>query len=588
MKNLLSKINNPIDLRKLPENQLPQLAKELRDFIIDIVSKKEGHLGASLGVVELTIALHYVFNTPEDLLVWDVGHQAYGHKILTERRAVFHTNRELNGVSGFPKRSESVYDTFGVGHSSTSISAALGMALASQLKGEVEKQHIAVIGDASIASGMAFEGLNHAGVTDANLLVILNDNAIGIDPSIGALKNYLTAVKEGKNPKQNNIIKSLNFDYSGPIDGHDLPKLISELERLKSVKGPKFLHVITTKGKGLQLAEEDQVKYHAPGKFDAETGKIHPKDESHLPPKFQDVFGHTLVELANQNEKIIGITPAMPSGSSMKYMMEAFPKRAIDVGIAEQHAVTLASGMVTQGMVVFCNIYSTFLQRAYDQVIHDVALQNLPVIFCLDRAGLVGEDGATHHGVFDIAYLNCIPNMIIAAPKDEMELRNIMFTASEGLNHPIAIRYPRGRGEIVNWEQPFNKIEIGKIVALQEGTKVAVLSTGTIGNNVTKALKEVDNSELFSHYHFPFIKPLDIAALKSIINSHQHIITIEDGVITGGFGEQINSIIASKNLHKPIVNLGIPDAFIEHGTVFELQQLCKIDVTNIIQLLNTF
>jgi 1-deoxy-D-xylulose-5-phosphate synthase len=588
MENLLSKINNPIDLRKLPENQLPQLAKELRDFIIDIVSKKEGHLGASLGVVELTIALHYVFNTPEDLLVWDVGHQAYGHKILTERRAVFHTNRELNGISGFPKRSESVYDTFGVGHSSTSISAALGMALASQLKGEFNKQHIAVIGDASIASGMAFEGLNHAGVTDANLLVILNDNAIGIDPSIGALKNYLTAVKEGKNPKQNNIIKSLNFDYSGPIDGHDLPKLISELERLKSVKGPKFLHVITTKGKGLQLAEEDQVKYHAPGKFDAETGKIHPKDESHLPPKFQDVFGYTLVELAKQNEKIIGITPAMPSGSSMKYMMEAFPKRAFDVGIAEQHAVTLAAGMATQGMVVFCNIYSTFLQRAYDQVIHDVALQNLPVIFCLDRAGLVGEDGATHHGVFDIAYLNCIPNLIIAAPKDEIELRNIMFTASEGLNHPIAIRYPRGRGEIVNWEQPFNKIEIGKIVALQEGTKVAVLSTGTIGNNVTKALKEVDNSELFSHYHFPFIKPLDIAALKSIINSHQHIITIEDGVITGGFGEQINSIIASKNLHKPIVNLGIPDAFIEHGTVFELQQLCKIDVTNIIQLLNTF
>jgi 1-deoxy-D-xylulose-5-phosphate synthase len=585
---LLSKINNPIDLRKLPENQLPQLAKELRDFIIDIVSKKEGHLGASLGVVELTIALHYVFNTPEDLLVWDVGHQAYGHKILTERRAVFHTNRELNGISGFPKRSESVYDTFGVGHSSTSISAALGMALASQLKGEFNKQHIAVIGDASIASGMAFEGLNHAGVTDANLLVILNDNAIGIDPSIGALKNYLTAVKEGKNPKQNNIIKSLNFDYSGPIDGHDLPKLISELERLKSVKGPKFLHVITTKGKGLQLAEEDQVKYHAPGKFDAETGKIHPKDESHLPPKFQDVFGHTLVELAKQNEKIIGITPAMPSGSSMKYMMEAFPKRAIDVGIAEQHAVTLAAGMATQGMVVFCNIYSTFLQRAYDQVIHDVALQNLPVIFCLDRAGLVGEDGATHHGVFDIAYLNCIPNLIIAAPKDEIELRNIMFTASEGLNHPIAIRYPRGRGEIVNWEQSFNKIEIGKIVALQEGTKVAVLSTGTIGNNVTKALKEVDNSELFSHYHFPFIKPLDITALNSIINSHQHIITIEDGVITGGFGEQINSIIASKNLHKPIVNLGIPDAFIEHGTVFDLQQLCKIDVTNIIQLLNTF
>jgi 1-deoxy-D-xylulose-5-phosphate synthase len=588
MENLLSKIYNPTDLRKLPENQLPLLAKELRDFIIDMVSKKEGHLGASLGVVELTIALHYVFNTPEDLLVWDVGHQAYGHKILTERRAVFHTNRTLNGISGFPKRSESVYDTFGVGHSSTSISAALGMALASQLKGEVDKQHIAVIGDASIASGMAFEGLNHAGVTDANLLVILNDNAIGIDPSIGALKNYLTAVKEGKNPKQNNIIKSLNFDYSGPIDGHDLPKLISELERLKLVKGPKFLHVITTKGKGLQLAEEDQVKYHAPGKFDAETGEIHLKDESGLPPKYQDVFGHTLVELAKQNKKIIGITPAMPTGSSMKYMMDAFPKRAFDVGIAEQHAVTLAAGMATQGMVVFCNIYSTFLQRAYDQVIHDVALQNLPVIFCLDRAGLVGEDGATHHGVFDIAYLNCIPNLIIAAPKDEIELRNIMFTASEGLNQPIAIRYPRGRGEIINWQQPFEKIEIGKSELLKKGTKIAILSTGTIGTNVTKALASVENEALFSHYHFAFIKPLEEGTIKDIIPSHEVLITIEDGVIKGGFGSQVNSIITSNNYKVSVLNLGIPDLFIEHGTVFDLQHFCKIDVQSLIQLFNTF
>jgi 1-deoxy-D-xylulose-5-phosphate synthase len=588
MENLLSKIYNPTDLRKLPENQLPLLAKELRDFIIDMVSKKEGHLGASLGVVELTIALHYVFNTPEDLLVWDVGHQAYGHKILTERREVFHTNRTLNGISGFPKRSESVYDTFGVGHSSTSISAALGMALASQLKGEVDKQHIAVIGDASIASGMAFEGLNHAGVTDANLLVILNDNAIGIDPSIGALKNYLTAVKEGKNPKQNNIIKSLNFDYSGPIDGHDLPKLISELERLKLVKGPKFLHVITTKGKGLQLAEEDQVKYHAPGKFDAETGEIHPKDESHLPPKYQDVFGHTLVELAKQNEKIIGITPAMPTGSSMKYMMDAYPKRAFDVGIAEQHSVTLAAGMATQGMVVFCNIYSTFLQRAYDQVIHDVALQNLPVIFCLDRAGLVGEDGATHHGVFDIAYLNCIPNLIIAAPKDEIELRNIMYTASEGLKQPIAIRYPRGRGEIVNWQQPFEKIEIGKSKLLKKGTKIAVLSTGTIGNNVTKALASIEKDSLFSHHHFPFIKPLDEATINDTIQSHEVLITIEDGAIKGGFGAQINSIIAIRNYTISILNLGIPDTFIEHGTVFEQQHFCKIDVQSLIQLFNAF
>jgi 1-deoxy-D-xylulose-5-phosphate synthase len=584
---LLSKIHNPTDVRNLSENQLPQLAKELRDFIIDIVSKKEGHLGASLGVVELTIALHYVFNTPDDLLVWDVGHQAYGHKILTERQAIFHTNRALNGISGFPKRSESIYDAFGVGHSSTSISAALGMALASQLKGDTGKQHIAVIGDASIASGMAFEGLNHAGVTDANLLVILNDNAIGIDPSIGALKNYLTAVKEGKNPKQNNIIKSLNFDYSGPIDGHDLPKLLSELERLKLVKGPKFLHVITTKGKGLQLAEEDQVKYHAPGKFDAATGKIHPKEESHLPPKFQDVFGHTLVELAQQNEKIIGITPAMPSGSSMKYMMEAFPKRAFDVGIAEQHAVTLSAGMATQGMVVFCNIYSTFLQRAYDQLIHDVALQNLPVIFCLDRAGFVGEDGATHHGIFDIAYLNCIPNMIIAAPLDEIELRNLMFTASEGLEHPIAIRYPRGRGENTHWQQPFEKINIGKSKMLQKGSKVAVVSTGTIGTNATKAFAQLENKTLFSHYHFPFIKPLDSASISQIIDAHEIIITLEEGVLKGGFGQQINTIVASQNKKLAIINLGIPDTFIEHGTVLEQQQFCNLDVSSLIQLFNS-
>jgi 1-deoxy-D-xylulose-5-phosphate synthase len=386
--NLLSHIQNPSDLRQLDENQLPQLAQELRDFIIDIVATKEGHLGASLGVVELTIALHYVFNTPEDVLVWDVGHQAYGHKILTERRANFHTNRQFNGISGFPKRSESVYDAFGVGHSSTSISAALGMAIASGLRGDFVRQHIAVIGDASIASGMAFEGLNHAGVTDANLLVILNDNAIGIDPSVGALKKYLTSVKEGKNPKQNNMIKSLNFDYSGPIDGHDIFAIIKGIERLQKVKGPKFLHVITTKGKGLQQAEENQVKYHAPGKFDAITGEIHSKVEENLPPKFQDVFGLTLLDLARKNEKIIGITPAMPTGSSLKFMMDEFPKRAFDVGIAEQHAVTLSAGMATQGMIVFCNIYSTFLQRAYDQVIHDVALQDLPVIFCLDQSGI--------------------------------------------------------------------------------------------------------------------------------------------------------------------------------------------------------
>lgn len=582
-KNLLDTIYNPSDLRKLEPSQLPQLAKELRDFIIDIISVKEGHLGASLGVIELTIALHYVFNTPNDLLVWDVGHQAYGHKILTERKDKFHTNRQLGGISGFPKRSESVYDTFGVGHSSTSISAALGMAIASQLKGE-NKHHIAVIGDASIASGMAFEGLNHAGVTDADLLVILNDNAIGIDPSVGALKNYLTSVKEGKNPKQNNIIKSLNFDYSGPIDGHDFEALLSELERLKNVKGPKFLHIITTKGKGLQKAEEDQVKYHAPGKFDALTGEIIPKLEDHLPMKFQDVFGLTLVELAKKNKKIIGITPAMPSGSSMKFMMDAYPERAFDVGIAEQHAVTLSAGMATQGMVVFCNIYSSFLQRAYDQVIHDVALQNLPVVFCLDRAGIVGEDGATHHGVFDLAYLRCIPNMIVYAPKDEKDLQNILYTSSLGLNHPIAIRYPRGRGnnskfQILN--SKFQSIEIGKAHLMKKGKNVAILSTGFIGNNVSIALENIPNKNNFAHYDFGFVKPLDEKLLHEIFGKYTSIITIEDGVIKGGFGSAICEFSVSNKYNIQIKMLGISDVFIEHGTVDELQQICKIDVKSL-------
>lgn len=587
VENLLSHINYPEDLRKLSVNQLPQLAQELRDFIIDIVSVKEGHLGASLGVVELTIALHYVFNTPEDLLVWDVGHQAYGHKILTGRKSIFHTNRQLNGISGFPKRSESEFDTFGVGHSSTSISAALGMAIASQLKGE-KKHHIAVIGDASIASGMAFEGLNHAGVTDANLLVILNDNAIGIDPSVGALKNYLTAVKEGKNPKVNNMIKSLNFDYSGPIDGHDLVTVISELERLKNVKGPKFLHVITTKGKGLQKAEEDQVKYHAPGKFDKITGEIHLKEESHLPPKFQDVFGLTLVELAQRNEKIIGITPAMPTGSSLKFMMDAFPERAFDVGIAEQHAVTLSAGMATQGMVVFCNIYSTFLQRAYDQVIHDVALQNLPVIFCLDRAGLVGEDGATHHGVFDLAYLRCIPNMIIFSPRNEIELRNMLYTAQLGLKHPIAIRYPRGRGEIVDWQQPFQKIEIGKATLLKKGSKTAILSNGFIGRNVTLAFAEISNHEAFSQYDFSFVKPLDEQLLHSIFTEYESIITIEDGTIIGGFGSAITEFKSKYNYKNHVHVLGIPDEFIEHGNIEELQRYSEINVKSLVSILSTY
>ena len=589
---LLSKLTNPTDLRLLAEAQLPAVAQELRNFIIDVVSVKEGHLGASLGVVELTIALHYVFDTPNDLLVWDVGHQAYGHKILTGRRENFHTNRQLGGISGFPKRSESVYDAFGVGHSSTSISAALGMAIASNLKGDFNKQHIAVIGDASIASGMAFEGLNHAGVTNANLLVILNDNAIGIDPSVGALKKYLTAVKEGKNPRQNNMIKSLNFDYSGPIDGHDIFAVIKELKRLQKIKGPKFLHIITTKGKGLKQAEEDQVKYHAPGKFDASTGEIYKKVEDNLPPKYQDVFGLTVLDLARENEKIIGITPAMPSGSSLNFMMNEFPERAFDVGIAEQHAVTLAAGMATQGMIVYCNIYSTFLQRAYDQVIHDVALQNLPVIFCLDRAGLVGEDGATHHGVFDIAYLRCIPNMIVYAPMNEIGLQNILYTAQLALDHPIAIRYPRGRGVITDWQSKhaknYQEIEIGKSTCIKKGSKVAVLSNGTIGNNVTLAIAKIKHPETIAHYDFAFVKPLDENELHAIFKNFKHIITIEDGTIKGGFGSAILEFAATNNYTTKTILLGVPDEFIEQGTVAELQQICKIDVKSLEILFSSY
>lgn len=585
MKKLLDHINFPSDLRQLNPNELPKLAKELRDFIINIVATKEGHLGASLGVVELTLALHYVFNTPDDLLVWDVGHQAYGHKILTGRKNNFHTNRQFGGISGFPKREESNYDTFGVGHSSTSISAALGMAIASKLKGE-DKYHIAVIGDASIASGMAFEGMNHAGVTDANLLVILNDNAIGIDPSVGALKQYLTNVKNG-NEQQDNIFEALNFDYSGPIDGHDLSALVSELERLKTVNGPKFLHVITTKGKGLRQAEVDQVKYHAPGKFDAQTGEVHPKPTSKQPPKFQDVFGHTIVELANKNKNIVGITPAMPTGSSLKFMMEQIPDRAFDVGIAEQHAVTLAAGMATQGLIPFCNIYSTFLQRAYDQIIHDVALQKLPVIFCLDRAGLVGEDGATHHGVFDLAYLRCIPNLILFAPRNELELRNIMYTAQLGLENPIAIRYPRGRGQILDWKQPFLEIEIGKGELLKEGSKIAVLSVGTVSNIIIEALKNVSNSDVVAHYDMRFVKPLDEHLLHQIFKKFTTLVTIEDGTISGGFGSAILEFSASYNYKNSIQVIGIPDEFVEHGNKEQLQTHLKIDESSICNMLNS-
>lgn len=582
MSNLLSHINSPKDLRELSTTELETVANELREFIIEIVATKEGHLGASLGVVELTIALHYVFQTPEDLLIWDVGHQAYGHKILTGRRDIFDTNRQLGGVSGFPKRSESEYDTFGVGHSSTSISAALGMAIASKIQGDMERHHIAVIGDASIASGMAFEGLNHAGVTDANLLVILNDNAIGIDPSVGALKQYLTNVKQTASNKDN-IFEALNFDYSGPIDGHDLPRLIKELERQKLLRGPRLLHVITTKGKGLKQAEQHQVKYHAPGRFNPVTGELIQNSNSDSSgPKFQDVFGHTIVELAETNKNIVGITPAMPTGSSMKYMMKAIPERAFDVGIAEQHAVTLAAGMALEGLIPFCNIYSTFLQRAYDQLIHDVALQNVPVIFCLDRAGIVGRDGATHHGVFDIAYLRCIPNLIIAAPRNEIELRNLMFTAQKGLDGPIAIRYPRGRGKIKEWRQPFELITIGKGNILKEGSELAILSIGTMADTVSQAIDKIPELEdKIGHFDLRFIKPLDEKLLHQVFQNYQTILTLEDGVVKGGLGSAILEFASENNYLKKVVNLGIPDQFIDQGSTRELMNSLELDPSGV-------
>ena len=576
LERLLSHIDSPEDLKKLTLDELPRLAQELREFIIDIVSTKEGHLGASLGVVELTIALHYVFNTPYDKLIWDVGHQAYGHKILTGRKEIFDTNRQLGGISGFPKRSESEYDDFGTGHSSTAISAILGMAMASKLKGDLSKQHIAVVGDASIASGMAFEGLNHLGVTDVNALIILNDNAIGIDPSVGALKKYLTNVKAGT-AKDENIFECLNLNYSGPIDGHDLKKLVDELERLKQLDGPKLLHIITTKGKGLKRAEEDQVVYHAPGKFDKVTGERLPKSGEEEPPKYQDVFGHTLVELAENNPNIVGITPAMPSGSSLKFMMDKMPHRAFDVGIAEQHAVTLAAGMATQGLVPFCNIYSTFLQRAYDQVIHDVALQKLPVIFCLDRAGLVGQDGPTHHGVFDMAFLRCIPNFMLFAPMNEMELRNIMYTAQLGLDLPIAIRYPRGRGVNLDWKNKFEKIEIGTARCLKKGSKLAILTVGHVGNTVTEIISKQGKPEEVGHYDMRFVKPLDKETLQTIFSTYDQIITVEDGTIMGGFGSSVLEFANEVGVSIPVSIFGIPDDFIEHGEMTETHQLAGID-----------
>ena len=568
----LDKVDSVNDLRKLPEVDLYKLAKDLREFIIDVVSKKEGHLGSSLGTIELTIALHYVFNTPNDKLVWDVGHQAYGHKILTGRKNSFHTNREFGGISGFPEINESEFDSFGVGHSSTSISAALGMSLASSVKKEFDRQHIAVIGDASIASGIAFEGLNHAGNTDSNLIVILNDNSIGIDPSVGALKNYLSSVSLDSD-KTDNIFESLNFEYFGPVDGHNISGLIEMFNKVKIKKGPKLIHIITKKGKGLKLAEEDQIKYHAPGKFNNKTGVIIKNENGKTPPKFQDVFGLTILDLAKKNKKIIAITPAMPTGSSLKYMIKEIPERAFDVGIAEQHAVTLAAGLASQGLIPFCVIYSTFLQRAYDQIIHDVAIQKLPVVFCVDRAGLVGNDGATHHGVFDIAYLRCIPNMMIFAPRNELELRNILYTAQLKLEGPIAIRYPRGRGLILDWEKDYSKINIGEGELIHNGELLTILCIGTIINNVIDVAKELN----LSLYDMRFVKPMDLNILHKVCQSGDKIITIEDGVITGGFGSAILEFMADNNYTNNIKLLGIPDKFIKHGETNKLKESIGLD-----------
>jgi len=568
----LNKVNNVDDLRKLSEKDLFGLAKDLREFIIDVVSKKEGHLGSSLGTVELTIALHYVFNTPIDKLVWDVGHQAYGHKILTGRKNSFHTSREFGGISGFPEINESEFDSFGVGHSSTSISAALGMSLASNIKQEFDKEHIAVIGDASIASGMAFEGLNHAGVTNSNITVILNDNSIGIDPSVGALKNYLSNVKVNSK-KTDNIFESLNFDYYGPIDGHSIDSLLTVFKKIKNKKGPKLIHVITKKGKGLKLAEEDQIKYHSPGKFDNKTGVIINSKVKNLPPKFQDVFGLTILDLAKKNNKIIAITPAMPTGSSLTHMIKELPDRAFDVGIAEQHAVTLAAGFASQGLIPFCVIYSTFLQRAYDQIIHDVAIQKLPVIFCVDRAGLVGNDGATHHGVFDIAFLRCIPNLTIFAPRNEIELRNILYTSQLNIEGPIAIRYPRGRGLILDWKKSYNKIKIGQGELIHSGKLLSILCVGTIINDVITIAEELN----LSLYDMRFIKPLDLNILHNVCQIGDKIITIEDGVVAGGFGSAVLEFMAENNYTNKIKILGIPDFFIKHGETSKLKTSIGLD-----------
>ena len=617
---LLGNINNPDDLKKIPKDQLHQVCNELRQYIIDIVSVHGGHFAASLGVVELSVALHYIYNTPYDQLVWDVGHQAYGHKILTGRRDQFVTNRKYKGLSGFPKRSESEYDTFGVGHSSTSISAALGMAMAAKYKGENRKS-IAVIGDGSMTAGMAFEAMNHAGVADSDVLIILNDNCMSIDPNVGALKEYLTDIATsptynkvrdeiwnllGKMPvgkstsrslaskleasvkgmvsKSSNLFEALQLRYFGPIDGHNITNLVDTLKDLRDIPGPKLLHVITTKGKGYELAEKDQTKWHAPGLFDKLTGEIIKKKiDTPQPPKYQDVFGHTLVELAKANPLIMGVTPAMPSGSSLKFMMDAMPDRAFDVGICEQHAVTLSAGLATQGMRVFCNIYSSFMQRAFDQVVHDVAIQKLPVVLCLDRAGLVGEDGTTHHGCYDIAYLRCIPNLIVSAPMNEEELRNLMYTAqldSTGL--PFVIRYPRGEGVMPQWQTPLAPVEIGKGRKIKDGKDVAILSFGHPGNFATTAIRNLRSEGIDpAHYDIRFVKPLDEALLHEVFSNYSKIVTVEDGTVVGGFGSAILEFMNANGYKADVTILGIPDRLVEHGTLKELHSECAYDAAGI-------
>ena len=571
-------IQNPEDLRKLLPEDLKVFARELRQEIIYIIAKGEGHLGSSLGTVELTIALHYCFDTPKDLIIWDVGHQAYGHKMITGRRKAFQKLRQRNGISGFPKRDESPYDTFGTGHAGTAISAALGMALSAKTKDQ-NRLHIAVVGDASIANGMAFEALNHLGTTQANVLVILNDNSMGIDPSVGALKKFFNTVKK-ETPSTLNFFQSLNLSYQGPINGHNIEVLLSTLENQKKQKGPRILHVITTKGKGLPLAEEEQIIYHAPGKFDPLTGKLNPlKGNKKL--KFQTIFGETLLNLALINKSIVAITPAMPTGSGLVKMLETLPKQCIDVGIAEQHAVTLAAGMASQGMLPFCVIYSTFLQRAYDQIIHDVAIQKLPIIFCIDRAGIVGHDGPTHHGLFDISFLRCIPNIQIVAPRDSQELQNILYTAQLGINLPLAIRYPRGYSEQKSLSFDFKKISWGKGTLLKNGSHIAILSLGTISKNIEKALSHVNYPEAFAHFDLCFAKPLDEELLHKVFNKFKTVVVFEEGVKQGGVGSAVLEFASQKMYQVPVHSEGVSDIFIPHGDTDELFQEIGLDVNGI-------